>query len=111
MELYGDRFRFKVRTSEHYAFGAKFRQGLSTLCLGMCRKTRWGCGPVGVSVASDSGLEPMEMKAPSGNYTFEMHHELDGKGRFQCGDHRVSVTPGVPRWCSMRSFRGRASPM
>lgn len=88
-ELYGDRFRFKVRTSEHYAFGAKFRQeAFHSLSRNVQEDLGGDADLSAFRLRQIRGWNSMEMKAPSGNYMFEMHHELDGKGV----DSNVEIT-------------------
>lgn len=80
-ELYGDRFRFKVRTSEHYAFGAKFRNaGFASLDRALRDDLGGDPDQAAFLLRQIRGWNNMDVRAPSGNYTFEMNHDLAGKG-------------------------------
>jgi len=78
-ELVGDRFRFKVKSSQHYGFSLKFRDDAIDMP-GIVRADL-GENPdqAAFKLRQVSGWNSMELKAPSGNYSFEMHHVLRGK--------------------------------
>lgn len=79
-ELVGDRFRFKVRTSQHYGFSMKFREnGFSSASRSLREDFGEDEDQMAFRLRQVSGWNSMELKAPSGNYSFEMHHILRGK--------------------------------
>jgi len=78
-ELYGDRFRFKVKTSEHYGFSMKFRKELFDMPSEVLRDLGEDKDLASYRLRQVDGWNSIELKAPSGNYDFEMHHELRGK--------------------------------
>ena len=79
-ELWGDRFRFKVKTSEHYGFSMKFREEWFNVPAAISADFGEDKDLASYRLRQVSGWNGIEMKAPSGNYDFEMHHELSGSG-------------------------------
>ena len=79
-ELWGDRFRFKVKTSQHYGFSMKFRDDWFNMPDPISDDFGEDKDLASYRLRQVSGWNAIEMKAPSGNYDFEMHHELKGSG-------------------------------
>lgn len=79
-ELYGDRFRFKVRSSEHYGFSMKFRDEWFNIPGAITQDLGEDKDLAAYRLRQVDGWNSIELKAPSGNYDFEMHHELKGAG-------------------------------
>ena len=79
-ELWGERFRFKVKTSEHYAFSMKFREGWFNVPAAISEDFGEDKDLASFRLRQVPGWNGIEAKAPSGNYDFEMHHELSGTG-------------------------------
>lgn len=77
-ELYGDRFRFKIRTSEHFGFSMKFRDEWFNIPPQIIEDQGEDKDLAAFRLRQIEGWNAIEMKAPSGNYDFEMHHELNG---------------------------------
>ena len=78
-ELVGDRFRFKVKSSQHYGFSMKFRDDAFNMPSAVCADLGEDPDQAAFKLRQVSGWNSMELKAPSGNYSFEMHHVLKGK--------------------------------
>lgn len=80
-ELFGDGFRFKVRTSEHYSFSAKLSHGSFARTDKVVRQD-FGGDPdrVAFLLRQVPGWNNMDVTAPSGHYFFNMNHDLAGKG-------------------------------
>ena len=79
-ELWGDAFRFKVKTSEHYDFSMRFREDWFNIPSAISNDFGEDKDLASFRLRQVSGWNGIEMKAPSGNYDFEMHHELSGSG-------------------------------
>ncbi len=79
-ELWGDRFRFKVKTSQHYGFSMKFRDDWFNVPAPIADDFGEDKDLASYRLRQVPGWNGIEMKAPSGNYDFEMHHELSGSG-------------------------------
>lgn len=80
-ELVGDRFRFKVKSSQHYGFRSKFRDGnFHSISKAILEDFGGDLDMAAFRLRQVSGWNSMETKAPSGNYSFEMHHVLQGAG-------------------------------
>lgn len=77
-QLYGDRFRFKVRSDEHYSFSLKLRGETFTVASALKADFGNDVDEAAYRLRRVDGWKGFEMKAPSGNYFFEMHHELSG---------------------------------
>ena len=78
-QLWGERFRFKVRSSEHYPFSMRFRDEWFNMPAVVSRDFMADDDLSAFRLRQVTGWNSMELKAPSGNYDFEMHHELDGR--------------------------------
>ena len=78
-ELVGDRFRFKVKSSQHYSFSMKFRGHKFNMPSIVRADLGEDPDQAAFKLRQVSGWNSMELKAPSGNYSFEMHHVLKGK--------------------------------
>lgn len=87
-QLYGDRFRFKVRTSEHFAFSMKFRNGWFNMPSMISQEFGEDDDLSAYRLRRVDGWSAIETKAPSGNYDFEFHNELRGSEV----DARVELT-------------------
>lgn len=77
-ELWGERFRFKVRTSEHYGFSMRFRENGFNMPRAIVQDFMADADLSAFRLRQVRGWNSIEAKAPSGNYDFEMHHELSG---------------------------------
>lgn len=77
-ELYGDRFRFKIRSSEHFGFSMKFRDEWFNVPTALTNDLGEDKDLAAYRLRQVDGWNSIELKAPSGNYDFEMHHELSG---------------------------------
>ena len=77
-QLYGDRFRFKVKSSEHYDFSLKFRRDWFNMPSVIVNDMGVDEDLAATRLRQVRGWNSIELKAPSGNYEFEMHHELNG---------------------------------
>ena len=78
-QLWGERFRFKVRSSEHYPFSMRFRDEWFNMPAAVSRDFMADDDLSAFRLRQVPGWNSMELKAPSGNYDFEMHHELAGR--------------------------------
>jgi hypothetical protein len=101
-QLWGEQYRFKVRTSEHYSFSMKFREEWFNMPTVLKRDFMADEDLVAFRLRQVDGWNSMELKAPSGNYDFEMHHELKGgdvQSRVELLGYRHRST-GVGMLCS-----------
>jgi len=101
-QLWGDQYRFKVRTSEHYPFSMKFREEWFNMPNVLKHDFMAEEDLVAFRLRQVDGWNSMELKAPSGNYDFEMHHELNGaevQSRVELVGYRHRST-GVGMLCS-----------
>jgi hypothetical protein len=79
-EMYGDRFRFKVRADEHYGFSLNLRGESFNIPGNLKADFGDDVGEAAYRLRRVDGWNGFEMKATSGNYFFEMHHELSASG-------------------------------
>ena len=77
-ELFGDRFRFKIRSSEHFGFSMKFRDEWFNVPTALTNDLGEDKDLAAYRLRQVDGWNSIELQAPSGNYDFEMHHELRG---------------------------------
>ena len=76
--LVGDRFKFKVRTSEHFEFSLRIRDEWFRPPSQITDEFGEDNDLAAFKLRQVKGWNGLDMKAPSGNYDFEMHNELRG---------------------------------
>lgn len=77
-ELWGERFRFKVRASEYFGFSLKIRDEWFNIPGELTDEFGVDKDLAAFRLRQVKGWNGLEMKCPNGNYDFEMRNELRG---------------------------------
>jgi len=77
--LVGDGFKFKVRTSEHFDFSLRIRDGWFNIPAPLVAEFGDDKDLAAFRLRQVRGWNSLDTKAPYGNYDFEMHNELKGR--------------------------------